>query len=223
MNQDAHIPYLEKCITCKLKTLFRKNKMSLPYTVKKNNYFKNKKNSTIYTPCAVSEYLYKVLHSHIRPKVILDPSIGRGSLIKPWQDRKCKIIGVDIDKHSKKYCDRFIHSKFEDVKTWSFKTPDLVICNPPFNGAKGKKLYSEVFLRKIIELFDNKVPIALFVPMGFRLNQTLRSSRWNWLKETIEISSIISLPCDCFVKVKFHTEILIFNVPELKPHYLLCA
>ena len=197
--------------------------MSLPYTIKKNNYHRNKKNSTIYTPPAVSKYLYELLHTHINPKVILDPSIGEGSLTNPWKNRKCKIIGVDIDKRSKNYCDKFIHSKFEDVEIWPYKTPDLIVCNPPFNGAKGKKLYSEVFLRKIVELFNSRVPVVLFVPMGFRLNQTLKSARWNWLKETIEISSIISLPCDCFNKVKFHTEILIFNIPKLKSHYLLCA
>ena len=197
--------------------------MSLPYTLRNNNYHKSKKNSAIYTPPAVSEYLYEILHTHVSREVILDPAIGEGSLVKPWQKKKCIIIGVDIDKHSKNCCDKFIHSKFEDVKTWIYRTPDLILCNPPFNGAKGKKLYSEVFLRKIVELFGNRVPVVLFAPMGFRLNQTLRSSRWNWLKETIEISSIVSLPCDCFEKVKFHTEILIFNVPKLKPHYLLCA
>ena len=197
--------------------------MSLPYTVTKNNYHINKKNSTIYTPPEASNYLYEVLHDYINPKVILEPAIGRGSLVEPWSKKKCTIIGVDIDKRSKNYCDKFIHSKFENIETWAFETPDLIICNPPFNGAEGKKLYSEVFLRKIVELFGNRVPVVLFAPMGFRLNQTLRSSRWNWLKETIEISSIISLPCDCFNKIKFHTEILIFNVPKLKPHYLLCA
>ena len=92
--------------------------MALPYTIKKNNYFKNKKNSTIYTPPAVSSYLYEVLHPHINPKIILDPSIGQGSLIKPWQDKKRKIIGVDIDKRSKKCCDKFIHGAFEDIVKW---------------------------------------------------------------------------------------------------------
>jgi len=197
--------------------------MSLPYTIKNNNYHNNKKNSTIYTPPEVSNFLYEILHTHITPKVILDPSIGKASLVEPWISKKCSIIGVDIDKHSKKHCDTFIHSKFEDVASWSYKTPDLILCNPPFNGAKNRKLYSEVFLRHIVKLFGNNVPVVLFAPMGFRLNQTLRSSRWKWLKDNVEISSIISLPCECFDKVKFHTEILIFNMPKLKPHYLLCA
>ena len=163
------------------------------------------------------------MHAYISPKVILDPSIGRGSLIKPWRNKKCRIIGIDIDKQSKNYCDKFIHSKFEDVESWSYKMPDLILCNPPFNGATGRKLYSEVFLRQIVELFNNKVPVVLFTPMGFRLNLTVNSSRWNWLISTIDISSIISLPKNCFNEVIFHTEILIFNMPKLKPHYFLCA
>lgn len=197
--------------------------MSLPYTVSRNKYHKNKKNSTIYTPPKVSEYLYEILHTEINPSVILDPSIGRGSLVKLWEHETRTIIGVDIDRNSENYCEIFIHSKFEKLTSWPFEIPDLILSNPPFNGAGSNKLYSEVFLRKIVELFGNKVPIVLFAPMGFRLNQTLRSSRWNWLKETVEISSIISLPCDCFDKVKFHIEILIFNIPKLKPHYLLCG
>lgn len=195
--------------------------MALPYNIKHNNHFKHKKNSTIYTPRSVSEYIYSLLHTHIRPKVIIDPAIGRGSLVRPWRCKRCKIIGIDIDKQSKRYCDKFIHSKFEDIAEWSYEMPSLVLCNPPFNGAKGRKLYSEVFLRHIVTLFTNRVPIVLFAPMGFRLNQTIKSIRWNWLKNTLDIASIISLPSNCFDRVKFHTEILIFNVPNLKPHYLL--
>ena len=195
--------------------------MSLPYNISKNNYFKNKKDSTVYTPPSVSEYLHSRLNTHISPKVIVDPSIGKGSLVAPWKKKGCKVIGIDIDKHSRKYCDKFIHGRFEDIGEWPCDMPDLVVCNPPFNGATGRKLYSEVFLRQIVRLFGNRVPVVLFAPMGFRLNQTIKSVRWQWLKNTIDIASIISLPSNCFEKVKFHTEILIFNVPNLKPHYLL--
>lgn len=196
--------------------------MALPYSVKKNNYYLNPKNSAVYTPPEISEYIYDVLHTHVNPKVILDPAIGKGALTRPWK-RTSTIIGVDIDKNSKRYCDKFIHGKFEQIENWFHAIPDLVICNPPFNKANGRKLYPEVFLRHIVELFGNSIPTVLFVPMGFRLNQTFRSARWNWLKDNLEISSIISLPCDCFNNVKFHSEILIFNINELKPHYLACA
>ncbi len=58
--------------------------------------------------------------------------------------------------------------------------------------------------------------------MGFRLNQRKISKRWKWLRDNCPpITSIISLPLDIFDNVQFHSEILIFNVPKLKPHYFL--
>lgn len=194
--------------------------MSLAYTVKKNNYNNNKKNSTIYTPERVSLYLFNLLKKHVSPKIILDPAIGQGSLTNPWKNKSRKIIGVDIDKKGKKHCDTFIHGKFEEIQEWKHKHPDLILCNPPFNGASGKKLYPEVFLRHIVDLFGSQIPIVMIVPMGMRLNVRIQSKRWNWMRDTLDISSIISLPIDCF-GLKFHTEILIFNVPSLKAHYFL--
>lgn len=193
------------------------------YSMKRNNFELNPKNSTVYTPPTVSQYLYDIISSHIKPQVILDPSIGRASLTKPWESSCSKIIGSDIDGNAKDYCDTFINGKFEEIENWTYEVPDLILCNPPFNGAKGRKLYPEVFLRHIVKLFGNNIPTVLFAPMGFRLNQTMKSPRWNWLKDNLEISSIISLPVNCFGGVKFHSEILIFNIPQLKPHYLVCA
>ena len=37
----------------------------------------------------------------------------------------------------------------------------------------------------------------------------------------MEITSIISLPLNVFERVEFHSEILIFGLPELKAHYWL--
>ena len=100
--------------------------------------------------------------------------------------------------------------------------PDLVLCNPPFNGAAGKQLYPEVFLRHAFRLFGETVPIVLFTPMGFRLNQRRRSARWRWLRDTrANLTSIVSLPLDIFPGVEFHAEILIFNVKGIRPHYFL--
>ncbi|CAG8441298.1 4581_t:CDS:2 [Scutellospora calospora] len=62
-----------------------------------------------------------------------------------------------------------------DVFQYQVK-PQLVICNPPFNGY-GQKLGSEVWLDKIIELFGKEIPLVLFCPAGFRLNLTLKSKR----------------------------------------------
>ena len=147
--------------------------------------------------------------------------IGKGSLVEPWQ-KNCHIVGVDIDWRSKKYADEFLCSKFENISEWNMSYPDLILLNPPFNNAPQKKLYPEVFIRQIVNLFGTKIPIVLFAPMGFRLNQKKRSKRWQWLRDSgLQISSIVSLPLDIFDNVRFHSEILIFNVPNLKSHYWL--
>ena len=85
----------------------------------------------------------------------------------------------------------------------------------------GKQLGSEVWLAKIIELFGKDVPIVLFAPIGFRLNLTAQSKRWVKLTNGTypAITSIISLPKNVFPNVVFHSEILIFNVQGLEPHY----
>ncbi len=194
--------------------------MAVLYNINKNNYVSRPKNSTIYTPERVSIYLKNILSKQINPKVILDPAIGKGALVRPWDNGKRHIIGVDIDNQGKKYCNTFIHKKFEVVQMWVYRKPDLIICNPPFNGAPRRQLYPEVFLRRIVKLFGNRVPIVIVAPIGLRLNVRIKSARWQWMNENLEISSIVSLPIDCF-GVKFHTEILIFNINGLKPHYPL--
>ena len=186
------------------------------YNVNRNDYFKNSKNSAIYTPRKLAEILHSLL-KHLKPRTIVDPSVGKGSLVKPW--KQPVIIGIDIDEGGSKYCDAFIHGRFEDIDEWMFENkPDLVLCNPPFNNAPHRELYPEVFLRKIFDLFGDEIPTVLFVPMGFRLNIRNTSQRWQWLSNMDNISSIISLPIDCF-GIKYHTEILLFNITGVKPHY----
>jgi type I restriction enzyme M protein len=97
-----------------------------------------------------------------------------------------------------------------------------VLCNPPFNGAPGKRLYPEVFLEHLFKLFGVQIPVTMVVPMGLRLNQRRKSKRWRWLRDCgAQITSIISMPLDVFDGVEFHNEILVFNVAGIKPHYFL--
>ena len=96
-----------------------------------------------------------------------------------------------------------------------------MLCNSPFNGADGKQLYPEVFLCHAFKLFGDTIPIVLFVPMGFRLNQRRKSTRWRWLLDSrATITSIVSLP-EIFPDVEFHAEILIFDSRGWEPHYFL--
>ena len=76
---------------------------------------------------------------------------------------------------------------------------------------------------KALELFGSKVPIIMFTPYGFRLNQTEQSKRWQKFinQEYPSITSIISLPKNVFANVLFHSEILLFNIAGLKAHYFL--
>lgn len=195
--------------------------MASSLTVRKNDYRKNPKNSTVYTPDCVCQFLHDIIAPVLKPKVILDPAIGKGALTKPWRE-ECHIVGVDIDRNSRQYADEFMCSKFEDIESWGMRQPDLVVCNPPFNNPCGRRFYPEVFLQKITQLFGNDVPTVLFVPMGFRLNQRKTSRRWQWVRDRgPQITAIVSLPLDVFPNVEFHSEVLLFSVSGAQPHYWL--
>jgi type I restriction enzyme M protein len=197
-----------------------------PLTVKRNDYHENKKNSTVYTPVGVAQFLFATLQAPIRRQfdarkqlTVFDPAIGTGRLTDPWYAAGCNVVGCDATDQGAR-CQQFDHCRFEDFEP-PFP-PDLVLCNPPFNGAPKKQLYPEVFLKRIFELFGTKTPVVLFVPMGFLLNQRRKSKRWRWLRDCgAELTSIVSLPLDIFEDVEFHSEIVIFNVEQIKPHYFL--
>ena len=197
--------------------------MASPLTVKRNDYHRNPKASDIYTPVGVARFLFDVLE---RPQYqhIFDPAIGSGRLTDPWHESGRTICGCDIHPRlsQSQYSVCFI-GPFEEVDNPAlFPEPDLVLNNPPFNGAPGKQLYPEVFLHHIFDLWGPKTPTVMFTPMGFRLNQRRKSKRWRWLRDCgAEITSIVSLPLDVFTGVEFHAEILMFNVSGIKPHYLL--
>lgn len=207
--------------------------MPSPLTVTRNDYHRNPKASAIYTPQGVAKFLYDTLKDAsplgrqaqeaavCRPTfhTILDPAIGTGRLTDPWREGRW-IMGCDIEDKQPD-CDEFYHGRFEDQ--WEFgHQPSLVLSNSPYNGAEGNKLYPEVFLAHVFELFGPTVPTVMFMPMGFRLNQRRRSKRFRWCRDSgAKITSIISLPLDTFPNVEFHSEILIFNVRGIQPHYFL--
>jgi predicted RNA methylase len=206
--------------------------MPSPLTVSRNDYRRNPKPSTIYTPPGVASFLFDILYNsmsynvlrHPQFKTVLDPAIGTGRLTDPWKKAGCRVLGCDIDPHvDESQCD-FCHTgRFEDItdKTMLAEA-DVVVCNPPFNGAAGKRLYPEVFLSHVFTLFRPTMPVAMFTPMGFRLNQRIRSTRWRWLRDCgARITSVVSLPLDVFPGVEFHCEVVIFNVHGVQPHYFL--
>ncbi|WP_339033487.1 N-6 DNA methylase [Spiroplasma endosymbiont of Cantharis rufa] len=211
------------------------------YRIDRNNYYDESKNSTVYTPTILSDFLFKILNKEIDKKsYIFDPCVGKGSLLKPWKKNGWKIVGMDIEKQG------FLNTKVKNYLEINFNKdlknikPSLVIMNPPFNvdnetidyikankygNGSARPFLPEVWLDKTIELFGKDIPIVMFTPYGFRLNLKSAnggSKRYKKFKDgkIPKITSIISLPVDVYKEVKFHSEIIIFNVEGINPHYM---
>lgn len=191
------------------------------YNLQKNNYHLKPKASNIQTPLSVSQFIFELLRDKFPKKsLVLDPCSGKGNLLEPWKDNGYPTWGIDIDPNSKAKAkmDFFTLKPYESE--WNLEV-NLVLCNPPFNGYKGKAA-AEVWLDKIIELFGKDIPLVLFAPYNFRLPWKSDSKRLSKFLsgEYPPIASIISLPTKgLWEGVIFHSEILIFNVPNLQSHY----
>jgi type I restriction-modification system DNA methylase subunit len=54
------------------------------YNLNRNNYHLKPKNSTIYTPKEVSQFIFELLKDKIsKEKTIFDPCSGTGNLLQP--------------------------------------------------------------------------------------------------------------------------------------------
>jgi len=183
-----------------------------------SNYHSDPRPNDIYTPAPLALFLFDLLDDQ-EFTTVLDPAIGAGALTEPWRATGHAIIGCDINPASTGCADIFLPGPFEQFKQWSTATPDLVLCYAPFNAAKANGLYPEVFLRHLVRLFEATLPVALFCPMGLRLTQRRRSTRWRWLRDSSpQITDIIVLPLDTFPNVEFHMELILFNLPDIEHH-----
>ncbi len=199
------------------------------YRVDRNNFYTNEKKATVYTPLSTSRFLYSILKDHIKKRLILDPCVGRGSLLLPFVQAGYDVLGIDIEDQG---FSPMIKKNYLEFKRGELPNPALIIMNPPFNiDAKtkayvklhygGRPLLPEVWLMKAIELFGRNIPIVMFTPYGFRLNQTVDSKRWRKFVDGTypAITSIISLPKNLFEDILFHSEVLVFNVRGMRGHY----
>ena len=162
------------------------------------------------TPLGLTRFLYETISPKYEVQTVLDPCAGQKAMTKPWRGRR--VVGFEIEAGT----DFFLCPERIEC--------DLVLCNPPFSqdGELGTGYQPERFLRRIVEVVPRHTPIVLITPMGMRLHQEKRSKRWRWLRdEAPPITSIISLPRDAFPSVDYHVEILLFDMPRLKPHYFL--
>jgi type I restriction-modification system DNA methylase subunit len=204
------------------------------YRVDRNDFYRHQKVATVFTPAYVSEFLHGILSPHIKRRagVILDPCVGAGSLLHPWRRDGYRVRGVDIEHQG--FAGTLVKNYLELARDDIDCPVSLVVMNPPFNIDRktkayiqanygGRPLLPEVWLQKALELFGTELPIVMFTPYGFRLNQTERSTRWRRFitQQYPPITSIVSLPKDVFPNVLFHSEVLIFNLPEMKGHYFV--
>ncbi|MCG6268589.1 hypothetical protein [Vibrio furnissii] len=178
------------------------------------------KNSTVYTPLAICEFLEKNVFSKIpNLNTVFDPAVGTGNLVKGLKEKGVYVIANDITNDCD-FADESFNEDFEHFKH-QLENVDLVVMNPPFNGHESKKLYPEIFVDKVFEICGSETPLVAILPTGWRINQKMNSKRWKKVRDTQKISSIITLPLDIFEGVQFHTEIVIFNVDGLDAHMFL--
>ena len=192
------------------------------YNTQLNNCHLKPKNSAIYTPQEVSEFIFNLLKDKFcQNSFIFDPCSGTNSLLIPWKKTGYEVWGNDNDPYllAQRIPDSDLDFLTSERQRYRCQ-PMLILCNPPFNGAK-PKLAPELWLDKIIELFGKDIPLVLFAPIGLRICNSLNGKRYQKFinGKYPSISSIITLPRTIFPNVEFHTEILIFNIPTLQPHY----
>jgi hypothetical protein len=161
------------------------------------------------TPPGVCRFLHDIISAKHRVKTILDPCAGKGNLTRPWKG--CKVIAFEASKGK----DFFSGPDQIDC--------DLALCNPPWSGGgKSAKSPIALFLERILQVVPPKTPIVLIAHWSFRMDQDRGSTRWRWLRdECPPINGIITLPHDIWSDAKVHSEIILFNLPKLRPHYFL--
>ncbi|HHE0437827.1 TPA: hypothetical protein ACN35C_004689 [Vibrio parahaemolyticus] len=176
------------------------------------------KNSTIYTPEAITNYINKEIIEKSKLKVnrVFDPAIGSGNLVSGLKRNGSFVIGNDIEEIENNQADQFYKCDFEHFNE-KIENIDLVIMNPPFNGHPKRKLYPEIFVDKCFELFGSDIPMIAILPSGWRINQRVKSKRWRKIRDNQKITSLVTLPLDIFEGVQFHSEIVVFNIEGLEP------
>lgn len=176
----------------------------------------NIKDSTVETP----EFLAEIIFSEVKRKPfknILDIGAYRGNLSKPFKRKADSFItGLDILRDYEKNFDNFIYKDFLETKRKDFPLiPDLVISNPPFQSNKEhNKLYPELFLDKIFQLFGKTQPVIMIVGHWFLSNSSKRIDKLN----EYNITKTMTLHKSIFKPMSVEASVLFFNIKTKKPH-----
>jgi len=136
--------------------------MAAPLTVKRNDFHSNQKKSDIRTPHGICDFLFNLLSDNLGRKYprVLDVGCGDGRLVEAFSDY-FSTVGID-DRRIRNNLGEFIHEDFLIMQKEDFMNfiPALVMCNPPFNNNKGRKLMPEVFVKKIF------VPLSIYAQVN---------------------------------------------------------
>ena len=134
-----------------------------------------------------------------KPKLVLEPSIGEGNLIKAlWKKYPdAKVIGYDIVDTPLKD-DRLLFLKQDFLSANVEYIPDLLLSNPPFTPMT----LSYQFFDKCINIQKRGIYI---LPYLFLINSTNRPKIYS---QIINIKNIIHLPRNVFKNSRIQACIL---------------
>lgn len=194
--------------------------MGAAVSTAKNKYYENRKDSNIRTPPGISQFIFDTLNwrDNFHRLKILDPAVGDGALLEPWQKDypNAQYFGVDIKEAVipgiKTVKANFLNYKPEDFKS----VPNLIIINPPWNhggldpdfkawlqkNKKSRCLLPFEFLAKCFELFGVKIPVVLITCWGLVMNNWRTSTRprvmMDWIARGANNAWNTFLPNDIF-------------------------
>ena len=156
------------------------------------------------TPDYVADYMVSLIKEE--PRLVLEPSIGEGNLVKALWKRfpKCHVLGFDTKQTTLKD-DRLEFFKLDFMKvkdsylldTIGYRF-DLILANPPFTPM----LLSYGFFEKLINIQKRGVYI---LPYLFLINSNSRPKKYS---QIVNVKNIINLPRNVFKNARIQSCIL---------------
>ena len=195
-----------------------------------NEYIENtseqflKSSGQFFTPEEISIWMSKWILK-LNPKTILDPSVGFGSLIHKFYNKKnIKITAVEKDKNIFKFVKKIFKSNTdiynEDFLNFNSKIKyDAIIANPPYIRFQKREIEKKIFEKfekivgrkisklsniyvlfiiQIIRYLEDKSRAAIIIPnewMNANFGETLK----NYLRDTKVLSKIIYISHESLV------------------------
>lgn len=149
------------------------------------------------TPSYVADYMVSLIDKE--PKLVLEPSIGEGNLVKALWNKfpNTKVIAYDIEDCPIKD-DRLTFIKQDFLQAEINFRPDLILSNPPFTPMT----LSYEFFEKCHYIQSRGIYI---LPYLFLINSTSRPKKYS---SELDVRNIINLPRNVFKNSRIQSCIL---------------